>query len=298
MDFLEKLAENIPIIVTDTLCKNYDFEDDGELYNFEGNMIVDPTKPITQLALWKATVTLKDTTFSGNGTDESERGAKDAALNDCKKKKREEKQKQANKAIEKEKNSLRILLLSADPRAESAVNLQNFNHEVKAKLAIVTGNREKPIDFEYQLAAQATELADGLKATKPKIVHFLGHSNQEGISLMTPNGYKTVPNVGLKALFGSPNAITVRCIVLTGCKSNVTAKTLSEVVDFAIGTDTIITNDEATVFAARFYNEIVDHKSIAEAVCSGNIDLALTGSTIAFELYPKSGANVNAALLV
>jgi len=86
MDFLEKLAENIPIIVTDTLCKNYDFEDDGELYNFEGNMIVDPTKPITQLALWKATVTLKDTTFSGNGTDESERGAKDAALNDCKKK--------------------------------------------------------------------------------------------------------------------------------------------------------------------------------------------------------------------
>jgi hypothetical protein len=123
------------------------------------------------------------------------------------------------------------------------------------------------------------------------VVHFYGHGDQQGITLMTDDGNITAPNEALKELFASTDARTVRCIVLTACSSAQTAQVLANVVDFTVGTHDTPTNDESTTFAARFYNELVDGKSLEEAVKSGNTDLSLMQYNVTFTLFTRAGIN-------
>lgn len=108
---------------------------------------------------------------------------------------------------------------------------------------------------EPVIAARLRDVRRGLLDFSPKMVHFCGHGSSSGLMLESGSGMQTVSGEVLEDLF-SHFAEDLECIVLDACYSQAQAESISREIDFVVGMDGAMADEDAPEFAAAFYDGI------------------------------------------
>jgi hypothetical protein len=187
-----------------------------------------------------------------------------------------------------EKN--RILFLSANPWTTSRILVDEEAREIFLKI------QEGPYRDKFELYNHAATRPDDLQRLlllyRPQIVHFSGHgSKKEKIILRGTLGRgKTVGGQGLVDLFTLYND-HVRLVVLNACFTKAPANSISEVIDYAVGTGKGIGDKAGVAFAGAFYRALGFGKCVRAAFASAKAELELTRMprTQGIELFVRGG---------
>jgi hypothetical protein len=187
---------------------------------------------------------------------------------------------------------IRILFLSANPWNTSRILVDEEAREIFERL------HEGPYRERFELvsypAMRPGDLQRLLLSYRPHIVHFSGHgSKRHRIILGGLHGRgKTVDLQGLTNVFALYNH-HVRLVLLNACYTKAQAQSISEVVNYSIGTSRAIGDRVGVVFAGAFYRALGFGWSIREAFESAKAELALTKTprSRGVELFVRNGVS-------
>lgn len=185
---------------------------------------------------------------------------------------------------------IRILVLSANPWTTSRILVDEEAREIFEK--IQEGPHRDRFELHNQAAIRPIDLQRLMLKYQPHIVHFSGHgSKQQKLILGGPHGRgKTVDQQGLSDVFALYNS-HVRLVLLNACFTEPQARSLSEVVNYAIGTTQGIGDKVGVAFAGAFYRALGFGKSVRDAFKSAKAELALTKTprSRGIELFMRKG---------
>ena len=185
---------------------------------------------------------------------------------------------------------IRILFLSANPWTTSRILVDEEAREVFEK--IHEGPYRDCFEFHNHAAIRPSDLQKLLLMHQPHIVHFSGHgSKQERIILGGTHGRgKAVDQQGLADVFALYNN-HVRVVLLNACFTKAQARSISEVINYSIGTGQGIGDKVGVAFAGAFYRALGFGKSIRDAFASARAELALTKMrrSRGIELFVRNG---------
>ena len=185
---------------------------------------------------------------------------------------------------------VRILFLSANPWPTARILVDGEAREISEK--IQEGPYREQFDFKVHTAVRPGDLQRLLLTYRPHIVHFSGHGNRAQKLMLegTPGRAKTVDNRGLARVFAlyKPH---LRLVVLNACLTHVLARSITEDIDFAIGTSKGIGDKGGVAFAGAFYRALGFGKSVRDAFMSAKAELGLTRMprTQGLELFVRDG---------
>jgi hypothetical protein len=110
-------------------------------------------------------------------------------------------------------------------------------------------------EVDIRTAVRPQDIRRAIAEEKPQIVHFCGHSLDNGSLLLEDDGgrNKAVPPEGLKSLF-ELHVDYVKCVLLNACYSAKSAEAISEYINYAIGMNQQIQDKSAIQFAQGFYD--------------------------------------------
>lgn len=184
---------------------------------------------------------------------------------------------------------IRILFLSANPWTTSRILVDEEAREIFERL------QEGPYRSRFELfnhaATRPIDLQRLLLFYRPHIVHFSGHgSKKQRLILGGPGRARTVDRGGLVELLSLYNA-HLRLVVLNACFMKDQARSISEVVDYAVGTGKGIGDKAGVAFAGGFYRALGFGKSVRDAFASAKVELGLTKMprTKGIELFVRDG---------
>lgn len=156
---------------------------------------------------------------------------------------------------------LRFLFVSANPSDDEGKRVYADHEYREIKDALRRGNNK--ITFEEPLfAAQLTDVVRALHHSKPNIVHFCGHANEEGLGVLKKNGRLEILSSELLEELLDPHRRRLRLVYLNACSTAYIANTLKEYSSYTIGMHGKIREDIAVQFAVEFYPLLVLHKEI------------------------------------
>jgi len=157
-------------------------------------------------------------------------------------------------------NIIKILFLSASPSDIDRIRVDLELRKIEEQL--VSSEFRDQIILEKRTAVKIESITKALLDIKPKIVHFSGHGNEEGILVETEDGSSTIlPQEGLKKLFLLFKD-TISCVFLNSCYSELQAKTISKQGIYVIGMSNSIEDKAAIEFSKGFYQGIGAGKDI------------------------------------
>jgi len=185
---------------------------------------------------------------------------------------------------------IRILLLSANPWSLSRILVDEEAREISKRI------QEGPYGDRFELhnhtAARPRDLQRLLLKYRPQIVHFSVHGNRsQRLILAGSHGRgKAIDQQGLTDLFALYNH-DVRVVVLNACFTEAQARSISEVVNYSIGTCQAIGDKVCVAFAGAFYRALGFGKPVREAFESAKAELALTKMprSRGIELFVRDG---------
>lgn len=185
---------------------------------------------------------------------------------------------------------IRILFLSANPWSVSRILVDEEAREIEKRI------QEGPFGDRFELhnhtAARPRDLQRLLLKYRPQIVHFSVHgSKSRRLILAGPDGRsKSVDLQGLTDVFALYNS-HLRLVLLNACFTKEQARSISEVIDYSIGTARPIGDKASVVFAGAFYRALGFGKPIRDAFESARAELALTKMprSRGIELFIKKG---------
>ena len=171
---------------------------------------------------------------------------------------------------------IKVLLVSANPRRTTALNLDEEVREIEIKVR--AAKYRDSIEIITKWAARPDDLLQSLNQYKPHVVHFSGHgSSAEEIILLDRDGNpKPVSKEALVSLFRTLKD-NIRVVLLNACFSQPQASAIIEEIDCAIGMQRAIGDDAAITFAASFYRAVGFGRSVKDAVDQGKTALLLEG---------------------
>jgi hypothetical protein len=186
----------------------------------------------------------------------------------------------------------RILVLSANPWNTGRILVAEEVREIFDRI------KEGPYHDRFELhnhsAVRPVDLQRFLWMYEPHIVHFSGHGSANQRILLNGTGRKAqaLDQQGLRDVLASYNT-HVRVVVLNACLTKEQARSISEVVDYSIGTTKPIGDKASVAFAGAFYRALGFGKSIREAFKSAIGELALTKMrrSRGIELFVRNGLN-------
>jgi len=127
---------------------------------------------------------------------------------------------------------------------------------------------------------------------EPQIVHFSGHGSRRHRIILggTPGRGQEVNRQGLVEVFALYQK-HVRLVFLNACFTRTQARSLSEVIDYSVGTGKAIGDKGGVAFAGAFYRAIGFGWSVTDAFQSAKAELALTKvpQMEGLELFVRSG---------
>lgn len=190
------------------------------------------------------------------------------------------------------KETTRILFLSANPWTTSRIRVDEEAREIFEKL------QEGPYRNRFELfkheAIRAVDLQRLLMMYEPHIVHFSGHGSKRKRIILggAPGRGKEVNSLGLIEMFGLYRN-HLRLVVLNACFTKEQARSLSEVIDYSVGTGRGIGDKGSVAFAGAFYRALAFGRTIEKAFDSAKAELALTRvpRTKGIELFVRSGVS-------
>lgn len=185
----------------------------------------------------------------------------------------------------------RILVLSANPWTTSRILVDVEAREIFERL------QEGPYRDHFELykftAIRPGDLQKLLLMYRPHIVHFSGHGHKTQRIILggTLGRGKTVDADGLAQVFALYRQ-HVRLVVLNACFTDALARSITQMVDYAIGTGKGIGDKAGVAFAGAFYRALGFGKSVREAFASAKAELFLTRMprTQGIELFVRDGA--------
>jgi len=169
----------------------------------------------------------------------------------------------------------RILFLSANPWTTSRILVDEEGREIFEKL------QEGPYRDRFELfkheAIRPIDLQRLMMMYKPHIVHFSGHGSKKKRLILggAPGRGKEVNSQGLVEMFALYRK-HLRLVVLNACFTKDQARSLSEVIDYSVGTGRGIGDKGGVAFAGAFYRALGFGKNITDAFDSAKAELALT----------------------
>lgn len=193
---------------------------------------------------------------------------------------------------------MKILMLTANPETTAKLNLD------KEYAFIVRKLQQKQDQFKIILkkAVSGSEFKEFTQQEKPDILHFAGHGEKgkyAGIVVHNDdkNGEDVIEIPGLKALFKffdnlskkkAENQFKIKVVLLNACYTEDQAKTISEYVEYVIGTNVAIGDVAACAFSSGFYFQLAEDEpmNIETAFESGRTEAVLKGAAEAnFVIY-------------
>ena len=187
---------------------------------------------------------------------------------------------------------IRILFLSANPWTTSRILVDEEAREIFER--IQEGRQRDKFELFKHAAARPIDLQRLLLFHQPHIVHFSGHGSKKQKLILggAPGRGKTVDRQGLAELFALYNS-HVRLVLLNACFTKTQARSISQVIDYSVGTGKGIGDKAGVAFAGAFYRALGFGKSIKEAFDSAKAELGLTRMprTQGIELFVRDGIN-------
>ncbi|HKS41854.1 MAG TPA: pentapeptide repeat-containing protein, partial [Blastocatellia bacterium] len=171
---------------------------------------------------------------------------------------------------------IKILFLAASPIDSTRVRVDEELREIEKRILMATERDQ--FELVSQWAVTPDDLQRALLRHKPHIVHFSGHgSKTEGIMLEDKFGNpQMMSKAALIELFQILKG-NIRVIVLNACYSRRQAGGLSKIIDYTIGVQNVIADEDAIVFAASFYQGLAHGVSVKKAFELANNSLHIEG---------------------
>jgi hypothetical protein len=190
---------------------------------------------------------------------------------------------------------IKILFVSANPSNTSRIRVDEEVREIFEK--IEEGPERESFElFKYPALRPGDLMRLMLKHT-PHIVHFSGHGSQsKKIVLEGPPGRSKL--IEPKALVEAFEIFKdkVRLIVLNACLTREQARSLTRVIDYAVGINAAIGDRAAVKFAGSFYRALAFRMPIPIAFKTAVADLGLQGipHSKVLELFSREGVDEHA----
>ncbi|MCP4695976.1 MAG: CHAT domain-containing protein [Gammaproteobacteria bacterium] len=156
-------------------------------------------------------------------------------------------------------NRQTILLLAANPYGTDKIRWEDEIKTLRDAL--------RKTNFELQAVPQAeiTALQKEFSSLRPRIVHFSGHGETEGLIFNDEQGEACLaPPAALADLFRLFKN-SVHCVVLNACWTQAQAEAIHQHIPVVIGMNQAVTDQAALAFSAGFYNALGDGRSCREA---------------------------------
>jgi hypothetical protein len=189
---------------------------------------------------------------------------------------------------------IRILLVSANPWTTSRILVDEEERQIFEKLQ--EGPYRDSFELHKHSAIRSVDLQRLLMMYKPDIVHFSGHASKSQKIILggTSGRGKEVDRQGLVDLFALYKN-HVRLVLLNACFTKTQARSLSEVIDYTVGTGKGLGDKGGVAFAGAFYRALGFGKSVKEAFASAKAELGLTKMprTKGIELFSREGIREN-----
>jgi len=166
-----------------------------------------------------------------------------------------------------------ILFLAANPSGTDRLELDREARSIRVELER-SGYRDC-FELETRWAAEPLDLLRELRKLKPTVVHFSGHSGQNGLFFQAADGSPQVVSAeALEDTFGAAGA-SVRVVVLNACYGEAQAEALLPHVECVVGVSGAIRDDAARSFAIGFYGGLGEGESVAAAYKQGCAAISL-----------------------
>lgn len=165
-------------------------------------------------------------------------------------------------------SKVRILFLAANPDEFPPLLLGEEAREIRRRVR--TAEHRDAVEFDLRWAVRPADLLEALSETRPQVLHFSGHARSHGIMLVSDDG-RTAHPLDAEALVGLLWAFRadLRLVVLSSCWSLGHAQALTAIVDCAVGTRALISDEAAIAFNAAFYRAVVSGHSVQDAFDQG-----------------------------
>jgi hypothetical protein len=187
-------------------------------------------------------------------------------------------------------DKIRILFLSANPWTTSRILVDEEAREIFEKLQ--EGTHRDMFELHKHTAIRPIDLQRLLMMYEPHIVHFSGHGSKTQKIILggTPGRGKEVDSQGLVEVFALYKN-HLRLVLLNACFTRAQACSLSEVIDYSVGTGKGMGDKGGVAFAGAFYRALGFGKSVKEAFESAKAELGLTRMprTRGIELFVRNG---------
>lgn len=157
----------------------------------------------------------------------------------------------------------KILILSSNPKDTARLRLDEEVREITEGLTRCK-NREQ-FSIHQVWAVRLRDLRRAMLDHEPHIVHFCGHSQEQGLMVEDDNG-KTVL-VPVEALSGLFELFTtqIECVLLNACYSEIQAEAINKHINYVIGMTEGVNDKTAIEFAIGFYDALGAGKTFDEA---------------------------------
>jgi hypothetical protein len=188
----------------------------------------------------------------------------------------------------------RILFLSANPWTTSRILVDEEEREIFERLQ--EGPCRDSFELHKHAAIRSIDLQRLLMMHEPHIVHFSGHASKTHKIILggKPGRGKEVDRQGLVEVFALYRN-HVRLVLLNACFTRTQARSLSEVIDYTVGTGSGLGDKGGVAFAGAFYRALGFGKSVNAAFASAKAELGLTRMprTKGIELFVRDGIHVS-----
>lgn len=176
-------------------------------------------------------------------------------------------------------NKIKVLFFAADPLSAHGgraprLLLDEDVRQIRQKVRMA--QHRDALDFDVRLAARTDDLLQALRETRPRVVHFSGHGETEGLVLVSADGRRAhrVDASALTQLFRLFRG-DIGVVVLNACFSLPQAEAIANVVGCAIGTRGAISDDAAITFGGVFYRAVASGESVQAAFDQAQLALAM-----------------------
>lgn len=165
----------------------------------------------------------------------------------------------------------KIVFMAADTTAE--LQLGKESNKIEAELER-SEQRDTFLITKF-FAVTKNDFSRVLLKEKPKIVHFSGHGESEGIFLVGDSEEAELASAdALKKLFGVIQKVAkTECVVLNACFSQNQASEIVQSVPVVVGTLSKITDSDATNFSIGFYQGLGAGLSYDDAYEVGRVQV-------------------------
>jgi CHAT domain-containing protein len=158
--------------------------------------------------------------------------------------------------------------------------------------------QEGPCRYKFELykytAVRPMDLQKLLMIHRPHIVHFSGHGHKKQKIILGGTGSrgKAIDGQGLAQVFALYKHY-VRLVVLNACFTDALARSITEAIDYSVGTGKGIGDKAGVAFAGAFYRALGFGTSVREAFASAKAELGLTkmSRSRGIELFVRDGLN-------